>query len=156
MNSALRQVFRLSERDFVKSSTSISTFLCPAVCRSITSIRSGVTRGHQRRTLKTTSCRSAAITDVQEPVIVHAHGIDQEPTVEKKSLPFACPGCGALTQTIQPDAAGFYSSKRLQEKKPKDRERAGGRLSEDEAFKAALAVHGSTFKQMGLEDVTPG
>lgn len=29
-----------------------------------------------------------------------------------RALPLSCPGCGALTQTIYPDEAGFYSTDR--------------------------------------------
>lgn len=38
--------------------------------------------------------------------------IQQKPILPLQSLPFSCPGCGALTQWINADDAGFYSPNR--------------------------------------------
>lgn len=51
-----------------------------------------------------------------------------------KSLPVSCPGCGALSQTIDPDAAGFYG-RRLT---AKTREKSAKSQEEDEIFQRAL------------------
>ena len=51
-----------------------------------------------------------------------------------QSLPVSCPGCGALSQTIEPDAAGFYGT-RITAKK---RQISAKTQEEDEVFENAL------------------
>ncbi|KAK5174885.1 Mitochondrial ribosome small subunit biogenesis protein [Saxophila tyrrhenica] len=49
-------------------------------------------------------------------------------------LPVVCPGCGAPSQTVDPDVAGFYGSKRAL----KETAKSAKEQEEDEVFSAAL------------------
>ena len=50
-----------------------------------------------------------------------------------KKLPFVCPGCGAPSQTVDPDSAGYYGSKRVDKTKMWKAQQA-----EDEIFQKVL------------------
>ncbi|KAM3418274.1 hypothetical protein BST61_g4275 [Cercospora zeina] len=52
-----------------------------------------------------------------------------------KALPIVCPGCGGMSQTVDPDVAGFYSPKKRNLKKGKDEKKQ----LEDEIFEQAMA-----------------
>ncbi|KAF2209746.1 hypothetical protein CERZMDRAFT_24143, partial [Cercospora zeae-maydis SCOH1-5] len=52
-----------------------------------------------------------------------------------KTLPIVCPGCGGMSQTVDPDVAGFYSPKKRNLKKEKDERKQ----HEDEIFEQAMA-----------------
>lgn len=68
---------------------------------------------------------------------------------EWRKLPIVCPGCGAPSQTVEADAAGFYGDKR--------RKRDAARLQkkeEDEVFERALQS-GALKGQTDAPDVEP-
>ena len=71
-----------------------------------------------------------------------------------KSLPVSCSGCGALSQSIDPDAAGFYGSKRT----AKTGEKSAKRQEEDEIFQSVMQSGAmpleSTATQSATEEAT--
>ena len=74
---------------------------------------------------------------------------DAEARERAKSLPVSCPGCGALSQTVELDAAGFYGS-RVTAKK---RQRSAKSQEEDEVFENAL-VSGVIFADHARDEST--
>ncbi|KAA6414511.1 MAG: hypothetical protein FRX48_01260 [Lasallia pustulata] len=77
------------------------------------------------------------------------------------ALPWSCPGCGALTQTLEPKEAGFYSTTRKSVKAyiaNQTGHGSTGRRREAEIYTSAVKnVDGALLKELGLEDVVePG
>ncbi|KAI9834892.1 MAG: hypothetical protein M1819_002800 [Sarea resinae] len=70
------------------------------------------------------------------------------------TLPVSCPGCGALTQTIDPGEAGFYSPKRKSVKSfvPQTRpDKSLRKHAEDDIYEKALENAGEgALKELGL------
>ncbi|KKZ67134.1 hypothetical protein EMCG_07193 [[Emmonsia] crescens] len=77
----------------------------PAVCRNHHDIEH-VFRPARR--LLHTSPDTPENTDIAQPVIPESIPPKLDPT----SLPFSCPGCGAFTQWVTPEEAGYYSISR--------------------------------------------
>ena len=56
-----------------------------------------------------------------------------------KALPVTCPGCGALSQTIDPEAAGFYGSRKLVRTQRKPQRMTNRDQKENEIFRDVVA-----------------
>ncbi|KAK3711330.1 Mitochondrial ribosome small subunit biogenesis protein [Vermiconidia calcicola] len=61
------------------------------------------------------------------------HGVTPSSS-RAKNLPIVCPGCGAHSQTVDADVAGFYGSKRAE----RNVQKTSSKQQEDEIFKRAL------------------
>ena len=77
------------------------------------------------------------------------------------ALPWSCPGCGALTQTLEPKEAGFYSTTRKSVKAyiaNQTGHDSTERRREAEIYTSAVKnVDGALLKELGLGDVVePG
>lgn len=92
------------------SSVDLPAFLCPALLG--TQQHRGLSQ--QRRKLHTTPETSSSIRDPISleslPIKRTAKSVKEAAAVAK--LPPQCPGCGAITQTIEKDEPGFYNLKR--------------------------------------------
>lgn len=85
-----------------------------------------------------------ARTDLPQPV-----SIETTPQrVEWRKLPVVCPGCGALSQTVEADAAGYYGDKRRKREAAQLREK-----EDDEVFQKAL--QNGTLGGQTIEDAKP-
>ncbi|KAF2497923.1 hypothetical protein BU16DRAFT_606753 [Lophium mytilinum] len=112
MRPALRQASKLLQRDATVSHASIPLFLCPALlsapARPSFSCQGSVS---QNPNFSTSSQRRRPEVAVTSP----SHPSTQENTVatpSRRPLPLCCPGCGAPTQTVEQNEAGFFSLQR--------------------------------------------
>jgi hypothetical protein len=64
--------------------------------------------------------------------IAQVHETPNDTSAFARTLPIVCPGCGALSQTVIPDAAGYYTEK-------KQRVRSAKKENEDAVFREAIA-----------------
>jgi hypothetical protein len=85
------------------------------------------------------------------PILVSQHDGHQ--------LPLACPGCGALTQSVHEHDAGYYSTSRAAVKKylnPSTAESSRELQAEDEVVRNALAnVPRELREQFGMDSLEP-
>ncbi|SMQ46203.1 unnamed protein product [Zymoseptoria tritici ST99CH_3D7] len=63
---------------------------------------------------------------------IHIHETSNDTSAFARTLPVVCPGCGALSQTVVPDAAGYYTERRKREKSVRKK-------GEDAVFREAIA-----------------
>lgn len=75
---------------------------------------------------------------------------------QSRTLPWSCPGCGALTQMINQQDAGFYTTTRKSVRAFLAQHHGGGgsrRCSESEAYTSALHnADEALLQELGLED----
>ncbi|KAI9718203.1 MAG: hypothetical protein M1812_004193 [Candelaria pacifica] len=71
----------------------------------------------------------------------------------KDGLPFSCPGCGALTQSIDPSAAGFYSKSINSSRAPAhEKNKHHANKKTHQVYESALANVGEdVLEQLGLD-----
>ncbi len=129
----------------------VPVFLCPALqyTSAIRYIPPGLNASVPRKSSALKQKFQSYVTTAQ---VEHAD-VDSVPLQVRDGLPFSCPGCGALTQTADPDGAGFYSRTR---KSIKALARDKSRKHEDEAtrqvYESALANVGEdVLKQLGVD-----
>jgi hypothetical protein len=145
MKVQARQVANLVHRDIYNS---IPLFLCPALLHPPISKplpRTYIQNG--RRTLSTSTRRRLDVvgTDAATPA--------QFPDTEARDaaivpLPLSCPGCGAPTQTVLPNEAGYYTRTRKGLKK----HLKPSRLEEEKVLETTLKKIGKrTAEKLGLE-----
>jgi hypothetical protein len=76
---------------------------------------------------------------------------------DHRQLPLACPGCGALTQSVHPHEAGYYSTSRAAVKKylnPSPAQSSQGPREEDEIVRNALVNVSSELRaQLGMDNL---
>ena len=79
-------------------------------------------------------------------------------TLLSSILPWTCPGCGAYTQTLNPDDAGFYSTTRKPVKAFSKARQATVRsksIEEAQTFDKVIAdVNPSMLQSLGLDDAS--
>lgn len=110
MRPALRQARTLLNHDALQAS--IPTFLCPALLRT----RAPTPRRHARHAQRF-STFARAQQDTAAAPLPSAEGVDNQPVnapshstqPEKRSLPRACPGCGAPSQLFDKAEAGYFN-----------------------------------------------
>ncbi|KAF2847141.1 hypothetical protein T440DRAFT_471247 [Plenodomus tracheiphilus IPT5] len=133
MRPALRQARTLLNHEAPISS--IPAFLCPALLRAPLSSR----RQHAQPTRQTKSFSTFGRAQ-QQQAIPSAEVVESQPPSALKSLPRACPGCGAPAQTYDKDEAGYYNSDRkaIREYVNRDLAQAQDATEEDDIYKRAL------------------
>jgi hypothetical protein len=131
MSGSLRLAGRVLRRVEIPVAD-LPVFLCPGILRfpSLPTVRTQERQPHrfqvsQQRHI--TSVTSIATTD--SPKIL-------APLLEK--LPQQCPGCGALSQTADQVAPGFYTPTRRSIRKYLEEGSSSRRFAENEIVKAAL------------------
>ena len=111
---------------------------------------------HRTRLFTSISHRHQEVAALSEAALSHEDVLidSTQARHRAKSLPVSCPGCGALSQTVDSDAAGFYGSKRT----GKTREKSVKSQEEDEIFQNAMQSGAmpmeSTAPQSATEDST--
>ncbi|KAK5136330.1 hypothetical protein LTR08_003703 [Meristemomyces frigidus] len=90
--------------------------------------------GNASRSFSTPPPRRQELETHPAAAFVPAASAPHEAAAGTKHLPAVCPGCGAHSQTVEPESAGFYSAKRTRGAQVKD-----SRAQEDAIFRAALA-----------------
>lgn len=96
--------------------------------------------GGKRRIETTPQARNEALAGEQtvtSPQPTHISTIPNQSNTFAQSLPVVCPGCGAFSQTVVPEAAGFYTERKKRRIKARDEQdaifaEAMGRLSAQE------------------------
>ncbi|KAF2834628.1 hypothetical protein M501DRAFT_983738 [Patellaria atrata CBS 101060] len=147
MKRAVHRASLVSRADLDILYYSIPTFLCPTL------LRESFTSRRFRRNVQCIPRQrfSTSKKSFTETVIINqVDTISLASDISICSLPIACPGCGALSQTVEPDEAGHYSMSRgavasyLRPKKRID-------TSEDKIFAASVqSLHEGLRKQLGL------
>ncbi|KAL2073384.1 hypothetical protein VTL71DRAFT_10708 [Oculimacula yallundae] len=126
----------------------IPTFLCPAILRATsTPLRCIHRQGQQSSTTASQRRHNTTITH-DLPKSVPAL---RKPSLEK--LPQQCAGCGALSQTIDTEGAGYYTLTRKSVKSFTEGITAPVLSAEDEVVKAALERAGSEAANLNLGDL---
>lgn len=146
----LRQALRVGE---AAPSTGVPLYLCPAVAglsSKLSSISLGATRSiSQRRRNHTEALSSHAESNTTTPVPPQPI---QKPV---RRLPLTCSGCGAFTQTEDPNQLGYVdvSKRRIREwLHPVARRTAPAEGEEDKIVNAALeSLDESRLKELGLD-----
>lgn len=133
MSIAARSARRALYRDFYELVPLFSSF---AVRRSARGAPDSI-----KRSITSTACRRLRMdaqapdnSTVPPPLEARQHG--------HRQLPLACPGCGALTQSVHPQEAGHYSTNRAAVRKYLNRSQEqikGEATAEDEIVQIALA-----------------
>ena len=140
---SLRYALRV-ERSFAAS---ILPFLYPRLVSDTTTHGFLTTRLQQKCRLYTSGRLHSEASHLSVP--------DNEHHTPLLELPTNCPGCGAFTQNIDPDAAGFYSAARKSVKLFYNQEKPfRTQKNEDETriFQAALAnADEDVLKSLGLD-----
>ncbi|EKG21961.1 hypothetical protein MPH_00882 [Macrophomina phaseolina MS6] len=156
MHRALRPLrsLGLSRAEIRRIEASVPLFLCPALLdplppparrlqKSIGSLRTLSTSDRRRNALEATRSSAAEQpTDSPSPLV--------------QSLPLSCPGCGAPSQTVDADAAGYYTESRKAVKAyltPQPLAKASGKDREDDLFMEAVSKLDNSLKeQLGLRE----
>lgn len=103
-------------------------------------------RWAEKRAFASNAGRQQALPPLNDGPDIHENGASPLLHRERtKKLPVVCPGCGAASQTVDPDTAGFYGSRRALKVTEKTLEAK----KEDEIFQNAL-------KSGLLSDEIPG
>ncbi|OCK75368.1 hypothetical protein K432DRAFT_362232 [Lepidopterella palustris CBS 459.81] len=145
MRPPLRQVSNLLRCEATVSHASIPIFLCPNLLRGLTSTAIlPQKRCNSRKKFSTLGHRRTppvAVTTTSSPPLDHANAA---PPQKKRALPVCCPGCGAPTQTVEPNEAGFYTAHRGPVKSYLDYDGSNrpnskvGKADEDDIFNKAI------------------
>ncbi|KAI1433207.1 hypothetical protein GGR50DRAFT_669967 [Xylaria sp. CBS 124048] len=115
----------------------LPVFLCPTAVSNIR--RSGSPFSYRLRSAPWSTKRRCLHTQAEAPIIT-APGSDVHvalPPPKKPTLPYQCRGCGALSQTSQPNQPGYFDlSRKVVQKylgtdKPSERSRREDKLYED-------------------------
>ncbi|KAI8935028.1 hypothetical protein NX059_008692 [Plenodomus lindquistii] len=140
MRPALRQA-----RTLLNHETSIPAFLCPALLRppAATSRQNAQpTRPNRPRKNFSTLPRVQQQHDIPSTEIVESH---QPPPAPRRSLPRACPGCGAPAQTTEKSEAGYYNTER----------KAVWDYANRDVDKVQESTHEDDIYNKALENVSP-
>lgn len=145
MRPALRQV-----RTLLNHEASIPAFLCPALLRAPPAVtsRRHVYESEPSRRFSTIG-RLQQQTDVAVPPTELT-----EPPPAQRSLPRACPGCGAPTQVFNNKEAGYYNidRKAIRDYVHRDVEKVHVASQEDDIYAKALKdASPELLQQLGME-----
>ncbi|KAH9875455.1 hypothetical protein J1614_004947 [Plenodomus biglobosus] len=134
MRPALRQA-----RTLLNHEASIPAFLCPALLRPPIATRQH--RAQPTRPPKSFSTFGRAQQQQQAVPSTQAAECERPPLPIRKSLPRACPGCGAPAQTADKTGAGYYNTDRkaIRDYVNQDLENVPDASEEDDVYKKALA-----------------
>lgn len=104
MHRALRSL-PISRAELCRLEAAVPLFLCPALLDPpLPPVRRLKSIGGSRAL--STSARRRALS---RSSVAELHHVSTPPA---PTLPLSCPGCGAPSQTVDPDAAGYYSASR--------------------------------------------
>lgn len=156
MHRALRPLrsLGLSRAEIRRIEATVPLFLCPALLdplppparrlqKSIGGLRTLSTSDRRRNTVEATRSSAAEPTTGLHSPLAH-------------NLPLSCPGCGAPSQTVDQDAAGYYTESRKAVKayltpqlspKAKEKEKEDGLFNE-----AVKGLDKSLREQLGLQE----
>ncbi|KAH0494316.1 hypothetical protein TgHK011_000940 [Trichoderma gracile] len=147
----LRQALRVGE---AAPSTAVPLYLCPAAAglsSKLSSISLGATRSISQRRRNHTEAVSSHNESNSAPVLPQPSQT-QKPV---RRLPLTCSGCGAFTQTEDPDQLGYVdvSKRRIREwLHPVERRTSPAEGEEDKIVNAALeSLDQSRLKELGLD-----
>lgn len=105
MHRALRSL-PISRAELCRLEAAVPLFLCPALLDPpLPPVRRLKSIGGSRALSTSARRRTLSRSSVAEPL----HHVSTPPA---PTLPLSCPGCGAPSQTVDPDAAGYYSASR--------------------------------------------
>ena len=125
-------------------SSLIPTYLCPVLRKSLPI--SLVARKRNVRSSSKTQKRRYQLGSANSPTL------DPPVSPHLLALPRSCPGCGAFTQSVNPEGAGFYSSTR-RSVKAFVTQHARGQLGEAETFKEVLGhANRDILQKLGLNE----
>lgn len=148
------------------TSSSLPLYLCPAAARASSTLSSGSSRRptpkaqkHRLISLRQTRASHTEASGAHEAGGVKQHDASQEhldahvESAPARQLPVQCHGCGALSQTTIPDAAGYYDLNRKAVKtylgllKEEPRRRA-----EDDIVQASLrSLSEDKLRELGID-----
>ena len=127
----------------LNSFTSIPVFLCPLLRKPLPIFL--LVRKHNVRSSKTQN-RGYQLESAKSLT----HSLPAPPDL--LALPKSCPGCGAFTQTVNPEGPGFYSSTRRSVRAFVAQHRRG-QLEEAETFQKVLGhANQDILQQLGLHE----
>ncbi|KAJ9665547.1 Mitochondrial ribosome small subunit biogenesis protein [Coniosporium apollinis] len=150
MRPALHRTSTLLSRQLLHTDTFIPTFLCPVLLQqpAITTTRKRRPL-HPVRALSTSAAATATAVVSAAPPPPNYGAV--KPQSANSALPISCPGCGAPTQTVEPNEAGYYSTNRPNVKAYLN----GGsrRALEDKVFRSVVQhADNDLLGQLGMKD----
>ena len=155
MRPALRQARTLLNHDALQ--TPIPAFLCPVLLKRSASIPHRYVKPAQRFSTfgraQQDTLAVAPSTETIESQDLNAAAKDARP--EKRSLPRACPGCGAPTQLLDKREAGYYNIDRgaVRAYLNWDPNKAQEATQEDDVYSKALKdANPELLKELGVLD----
>lgn len=125
-------------------SSSIPIFLCPVLRKSLS-----ISLIARKRNV-----RSSSKTQKRGYQLESAKSLTRDPPVSSDllALPRSCPGCGAFTQSVNPEGAGFYSSTR-RSVKAFVTQHGRGQLEEAETFEKVMGhANRDLLQKLGLNE----
>lgn len=130
----------------------LPVFLCPGLSRLQYHQYpvSSSTNARATRLFQTSARRGLADT----VSVTEAPGVPTVPREVFRALPLQCSGCGALSQSVDPDEAGYYGLNRGQVKSYLGMKNSLERSAEDDIVKAALENAGEAAANLKL-DILP-
>lgn len=128
----------------------IPFFLCPFLASSAHAVDSPTNRHARFNQPRTRRLHIETARGPEKPIF--------QTSPRPHALPWSCPGCGALTQTIDPKEAGFYTTTRKFWKAYIANQTgrfATEKLPDDETYTSAVKnVDEALLKELGLDDVS--
>ncbi|KAK5997054.1 Found in mitochondrial proteome 38-like protein [Cladobotryum mycophilum] len=151
----LSRALRISE---VSPSTGVPLYLCPAIGLSSisrTANLAGASISRRRATHTEVVLHDAPTTTIPEPMESEEPRKPEEPpTAPARRLPLMCSGCGAFSQTDDPQQLGYFDVKSKRTRTwlhPKKTELKSSEAEEDQLVADALKALGeSKLKELGL------
>ncbi|ORY18737.1 hypothetical protein BCR34DRAFT_595961 [Clohesyomyces aquaticus] len=154
MRPALRQARRLVHHDGPVLHASIPTFLCPALlrCPAIIPQAPRVERCRQTRSLSSfrpSHQQAAASSRTEHDPSSTNHDASFS---NHRTLPSSCPGCGAPTQVVDKNEAGYYNIDRNAVKTYLNYEpdQPEEKIQEDDVFAKALQANPAIMEELGF------
>jgi genetic interactor of prohibitins 3, mitochondrial len=155
MRAGLANIGRLTRPELLWLRATIPEFLCPALFHTGTRIPS-LHDPSKRARRRLPSCRQ--LHSATPPVASSmSDRIPPPGRPKQRSLPELCPGCGAPTQAVAPEEAGYYSESRKAVKTYLNHELERKTSPEDDFFNAAIQnADDGAVKGMGLDPKKKG
>lgn len=145
MRVAARPVAHISARPWT-----VPPYLCPFLASSAHAVNSPTNRHARNNQPRTRRLHIETARGPEKQIFQAFSG--------SRALPWSCPGCGALTQIVDPKEAGFYTTTRKSVKAyiaNQTGRDATERLRDNETYTSAVKnVDGALLKELGLEDVS--
>ncbi|KAF2236542.1 hypothetical protein EV356DRAFT_498050 [Viridothelium virens] len=125
----------------------VPEFLCPILLKAPFQRRLAKPTPTSKR-FSTSRRRTTSVQQIGQAGAGHETAIVRS----RNTLPLSCPGCGAFSQTISPDEAGFYTENRAAVKAYLCDETEDEVKDEDMIFKSAISqADGSLVQGLGFE-----